>query len=155
MGALANIKAKLHSVILKNQILDDLLGPIGNSIDLFNMDANTLRDALNVEKSNPAMLDAYAADYGLVRHYNDTDRIMAIRIMNAIQTHQQRGTQAGLETEGREIALVTPYNQPMRFIIGVSAIGTGWALGALAASGFNTGSILPKRKPTLKQCCWM
>lgn len=133
MGALEKIRAKLHSVISRNQILDDLLGPIGNSIDLFNIDANTLRDALNVESSNPAMMDAYAADYGLVRHYNDTDRIMAIRIMNAIQTHQQRGTQAGLENEGREIALATPYNQPMRFVLGVSAIGTGWALGGVGS----------------------
>jgi len=133
MGIVDNIKAKLPVFITRNQTLEQLLGPIGNAIEVYNTDAETFRDALSVESGNPAMLDALAADYGLVRHYNDTDRIMAIRIMNAIQTHQQRGTQAGLENEGREIALATPYNQRMRFVIGVSGIGTGWALGGIGS----------------------
>ncbi len=133
MGALENIKAKLPEFIARSQALNHLLGPIGNAIDVYNIDAEAFRDALNVESGNPAMLDALAGDYGLVRHYNDTDRIMAIRILNAIQTHQQRGTQAGLENEGREIALATPYNQRMRFVIGVTGIGTGWALGGVGS----------------------
>lgn len=131
MGTLDNIKAKLPAFIARNKILDDLLGPIGNAIDEYNTDSDTFKAGLGIDGGNPSMLDALAADYGLVRHYNDSDKIMAIRIMNAIQTHQQRGTQAGLENEGREIALATPYNQQIRFIIGQSGIGTGWALGGI------------------------
>jgi len=133
MSTLNNIISKLPAFITRNQALNDLLGPIGNSVDLYNSDAETFRSNLSVENGNGSMLDALAADYGLVRHYNDTDRIMAIRIMNAIKTHQERGTQAGLLNEGREIALATPYNQKMRFVLGVSGIGTGWALGGVGS----------------------
>lgn len=129
MSTLVNLKAKLQPVIVRNTILDHLLGPIGNAIDLYSADSEALRDALNIGNSPPVTLDAIAADYGLVRHYNDTDRIMVIRIMNAIKTHQARGTKAGLLNEGREISLVTPYPQPIRFIVGVSPTGVGDALG--------------------------
>ena len=134
MSALDNIKAKLPGFIARNQTLNDLLGPIGYIIDSYNSDADTFRSELGIEDGNSSMLDALAADYGLRRQYNDTDKIMAIRIMNAIKTHQNRGTVVGLENEGREIALVTPYDQSMRFVLGQSPIGTGWALGGVEAT---------------------
>lgn len=133
MGTLEKLKAKLPGFIVANRILDDLLGPIGYSVDQYILDADALRDNLNAENSSPAALDALAADYGLVRHYRDTNRIMAIRVMNAIKTHQARGTQFGLDTEGREILLATPCNQIMRFVLGVDPIGTGYAFGGIGA----------------------
>lgn len=133
MATLEKIKAKLPGFIVDNRILNDLIGPIGYSLDQYILDADALRDALNAENSSPATLDALGADYRLVRHYRDTNRIMAIRIMNAIKTHQERGTQFGLYTEGREILLATPCNRIMRYVLGVDPIGTGYAFGGIGA----------------------
>lgn len=150
MSALANIISKLPAFITRNQALNDFLGPIGNSMDLYNLDAETFRSNLSVENGNSSMLDALAADYGLVRHYNDTDKIMAIRITNAIKTHQERGTQAGLLNEGREIALATPYNQKIRFVLGVSGLGTGWGLGGVGSEWIQYWGDTPETETDLK-----
>ena len=133
MTTFANIKAKLPAFIVANKAIDDLLGAIGNSVDLYVADADSLKAAAAIEGGDAILQDAIAADYGMIRNYKDTNKIMAIRLMNAIRTHQYRGTQIGLYNEGSEISLVTPYNQKMRFIIGVSAIGTGWALGGIGS----------------------
>ena len=133
MGTLENIKAKLPAFIVKNEVLNNLIGAIGNSVDLYMIDANNLKAAASIEGGSAILLDAVAADYGLVRHFRDTDKVMVIRLMNAIQTHQQRGSRTGLDNEGAEISMVTPYIQDMRFIIGVSAIGTGTALGGVGS----------------------
>jgi len=150
MSTLDNIKAKLPAFITRGTRLDSLLGPIGAAIDQLNLDTDTFKDGLAIENGNPSMLDALAADYGLVRHYNDTDKIMGIRIMNAIKTHQERGTQAGLEREGREIAQVTPYNQKMRFVLGVSGLGTGWALGGVGSEWIQFWNDTPGTEASLE-----
>ncbi len=150
MAYLETLKAKLPPFIVQNDILNELIGVIGAAIDDYVDAADAQKAASGAEGGDPIMLNALAADYGLVRHYNDTDKIMAIRLLNAIQTHQQRGTQIGLETEGAEISQATPYNQPMRFIIGVSAIGTGWALGGIGAEWIQFWNDTPETEATIK-----
>lgn len=150
MGYLDIIKNKLPAFVVRNEVLNDLLGPIGHVIDEYLAASDTQKAASGVEGGNPALLDAMAEDYGLIRHYNDTDKIMAIRLMNAIQTHQQRGTKIGLETEGAEISQVTPHNPSMRFVVGVSAIGTGWALGGIGATWLQFWNDTPESEATIK-----
>lgn len=133
MTTFDKIISKLPAFIVRNEVLSDLLGAVGASIDTYLSTADDFATAASLEGGSSAVLDAIAADYGLVRHYNDTDKIMSIRLMNAIQTYQQRGSQNGLEAEGAEISLVTPYNQEMRYAVGVNPIGTGWALGGVGA----------------------
>ncbi len=129
MGNFDKIVSKLPEFIVRNAVLNSLIGSIANSLDLYENDVSEIKAALNLDDGDAVPLDALAADYGLVRHYNDTDKIMGIRIGNSIVTYQQRGSQSGLEIEGSEISLVTPYKQPIRYIIGVDPIGTGKALG--------------------------
>lgn len=150
MGALENIKSVLPAFISQNLILDNMLGAIGNSIDLYSADAEDLKAASAIEGGDAASLDAIGSDYGLVRHFRDTDKIMVIRLMNAIVTHQQRGSQLGLDNEGAEISQVTPYAQDMNFIVGLSAIGIGRALGGIGTKWIQFWNDTSEAETTIK-----
>jgi len=124
---------KLPSFVVRNSVLNDMLMAIGEAIDKFIRDLVQLKSSLTISGGDPVMLDALAADYGLKRHPEDNDKILAVRIHNAIQTHQRRGTMPGLINEGGERALVTPYVVTMQMALGVNPIGVGWGLGGVDA----------------------
>jgi len=130
MSTLNLLKTKLPSTITRNTVLDEVLGSISNSIDLLITTFESVRDAVTAEGAGTE-LNALATDLGLVRTPLEPDRALAIRIQNAIKTHQTRGSITGIEQEGSEFAGVTPYIQDMNFTIGVDPIGTGDALGAI------------------------
>ena len=150
MGAFDSIKAKLPAFIVRGSVLDDQLGPLGASIDTYIDYANEMKTASGPEGGNPVLQDALAADYGLIRNYRDTDKIMAIRLYNAIRTHQQRGSQEGLDIEGHEISQSTPYMQSLRYIIGVNAIGIGYALGGVGAEWIQFWNDTPEPEADIK-----
>jgi len=142
---------KLPETITRNAVLDNLLSAIGYVIDLFIRDLEDFKNALSPTKDGDALLlDALAADYGLKRHPEDNNYIMAIRIHNAIQTHQQRGTEDGLITEGGQRALVSPYKVTMQMAIGINPIGVGWGLGGIGTGWIHLWNDSPESESIIE-----
>ena len=142
---------KLPEFVTRNATLDAVLMAVGNSIDLFIRDLDGFKNTLTPSKDgDPLLLDALAADYGLKRHPEDNNFIMAIRIHNAILTHQQRGSDEGLLKEGGERALVTPYQVTMQMAIGVNPIGVGWGLGGVGAGWIHLWNDSPETESVIE-----
>lgn len=129
MSTLNLLKTKLPVSITQNTVLDEFLGAISNSINLLNSTFESGRNALTAAGAGTE-LNALALDLGLERTLLEPDRVLSIRIQNAIRTHQERGSIVGIENEGADFVMVSPYVHDMNFVIGVDPIGLGDALGA-------------------------
>lgn len=143
MNTLEKLQAKLPSFIVQNQVLLDVLGGIGNGIDNYLNLGLQMGINLKVNSAEGSALDSLAVDVGLSRSYNEADIALRIRIQNAVQTAQRRGSQLGVEREGAENLLVTPFLQKIQFAIGVDPIAAGSAISGRYAwtQVWNDGSL--------------
>ena len=128
MNTLEKLTAKLPAFITRNQVLEDVLAGIGSGMDNYITLGTQMGLNLKVNTAEGSALDSLAIDVGLVRSYNEADIALRIRIQNAIETAQRRGSQIGVEREGAENLLVTPFLQKMQFAIGVDPIAAGSAI---------------------------
>lgn len=128
MNTLEKLKYKLPAFVTQNQVLDDVLGGIGSGIDDYLNLATQMRLNLKVNSAEGSALDSLASDVGLFRSYNESDIALRIRIQNAVETAQRRGSQIGVEREGGEALLVTPFLQKLQFAIGIDPIAAGSAI---------------------------
>lgn len=143
MNTLEKLQAKLPSVIIQNQVLLDVLGGVGSGIDDYLNLGLRMEINLKVNSAEGSALDSLAADVGLSRSYNEADISLRIRIQNAVETAQRRGSQIGVEREGAENLLVTPFLQKIQFAIGVDPIAAGSAISGRYAwtQVWNDGSL--------------
>lgn len=128
MNTLEKLQAKLPSFITQNQVMLDVLGGIGSGIDDYLNLGLQMEINLKVNSAEGSALDSLAVDVGLARSYNESDIALRIRIQNAVETAQRRGSQIGVEREGSENLLITPFLQKIQFAIGVDPIAAGSAI---------------------------
>ena len=128
MDTLEKITAKLPEVIVRNLILSDVLGGISSGIDDYLDLSDEIKLNLKVNTAEGSALDSLAADVGLNRAYHESNISLRIRVQNAVETAQRRGSQIGVEREGGENLLVTPFLQRIQFAIGIDPIAAGSGL---------------------------
>lgn len=124
MNTVDKIKSKLPSFIQDSTEIDEVLGAFGNSMDNFSTELEKLNRAVSFKQSGGKFLDIALVDKNLSRNPSETDSMATLRVLNAVSTYEQRGSENGITEELGHLLGVSPYIQSSIFVLGVDALGT-------------------------------